>query len=97
MDLIKDILPWIEDKDKALAPGGFELRNSRLWYRRSNHFATTTAKVLQEDKKPLTYSWLTTYHSLQGNSGTCQKQKAQHNLQKFEIIIKTILILIMVL
>ena len=40
-----DVLPLIEEDKIALAPGGFELGTSRLRERRSNHFATTTART----------------------------------------------------
>ena len=45
-ELIKDTLLFIEvEEKKALAPGGFELRISRLREHRYNHFANTTALI----------------------------------------------------
>ena len=36
-------MPFIEEEEKARAPGGFELGTSRLRDRRSNHLAINTA------------------------------------------------------
>ena len=52
-DLIKDILPLIEEEEKkAQARGGFEHGTTRLQGRRSNHFATTTAQVNKTYSQP---------------------------------------------